>query len=209
MLHKHVDKVYVVNLPTSKDRAANIAKQCYNIGCKYELFPAIDGRKEDVEWFENQYAKDVHGWTQGAAGLVYTTINIIEDAKKKGYKSILILEDDIKFKPMVNEIVDECVKTLPENWDMFHLTAQHFKQPQRLGPSLLRLNGAWSCQAYMVNERIYDKYLEWLKLVDRPIDSVTSEKIHSRGNSFAPLTNLIITDPNVSTIRGSFINYNV
>lgn len=209
MLHKHVDKVYVVNLPESTDRAANIAKQCYDIGCQYELFPAIDGRKENVDWFENQYAKNVHGWTQGAAGLVYTTINIINDAKKKGYKSIFIMEDDIKFKPIVNEIVDECVKNLPDNWDLFHLTAQHFRQPQRMGPNLLRLNGAWSCQAYMISERAYDKYLKWLELVDRPIDSVTAEKIHTEGNSFAPLTNLIITDPNISTIRGEFINYNV
>jgi len=208
MLHKLVDNVYAINLPGSTDRRANIDKQCFDIGTHYQLWPAIDGRAENVEWHESDYAKNVHGWTQGAAGLVYTTINIIKDAKEKGYKSILILEDDIVFRPRIYETAVDAMKHLPEDWELFHLAAQHFKTPGRKG-NLLQLEGAWSCQAYMVHERAYDMYLEWLELVDRPIDSITAEKFHPRGKSFSTIIKQIVTLPNDSTIRGKFMNYNV
>ena len=54
--------------------------------------------KKNVEYTNNDANSKYEGWTQGAAGLVYTTINIIKDAKEKGYKSIMIMEDDIVFK---------------------------------------------------------------------------------------------------------------
>jgi GR25 family glycosyltransferase involved in LPS biosynthesis len=208
MIHDLVDKVYAINLPQSKARRANIEKQCFDQGIKYEIFPAIDGIKNNVEWFESEHAKNVHGWTQGAAGLVYTTIGIIKDAKEKGYKSILILEDDIIFKPQATMDIENCVKALPNDWELFHFAVQNFRSPQRVGRHLSCLRGAWSCQAYMVSERIYDEYLKWLELVDRPIDSITAEKIHPRGRSFSPVVNQIITQPNMSEIRKQYMNYN-
>jgi hypothetical protein len=61
----------------------------------------------------------------------------------------------------------------------------------------------------MVSERIYDEYLEWLELVDRPIDSITSRIIHPRGKSYASINDLITTVPNYSTIRGTMMNYGI
>ena len=61
----------------------------------------------------------------------------------------------------------------------------------------------------MISERIYDEYLEWLELVDRPIDSITSRIIHPKGKSYASITDLITTVPNYSTIRGAMMNYGI
>jgi hypothetical protein len=61
----------------------------------------------------------------------------------------------------------------------------------------------------MISERIYDEYLEWLELVDRPIDSITSRIIHPRGKSYASIFDLITTVPNYSTIRGAMMNYGI
>ena len=168
-----------------------------------------DGRKEDVEWYNGPYQQDQYGWTQGAAGLAHTTIEIIRDAKLKGHKTILILEDDIIFKDSVTAVVKQCLSKLPPDWEMFHLTATNTKTPRRMGEHLHRLKQAWSCQAYIIHERAYDEYLEWLELVDRPIDSVTSEKFHSKGTCYSPVINQIVTKPNVSTIRGTYINYGI
>ena len=74
---------------------------------------------------------------------------------------------------------------------------------------LLQLTCAWSCQIYAINESIYDEYLEWLELVDRPIDSITSNIFHPRGNSYAPMMPLIDTLPNFSTIRNMNIDYGI
>ena len=61
----------------------------------------------------------------------------------------------------------------------------------------------------MINKNVYDEYLEWLELVDRPIDSITSCVIHPRGKSYAPISDLIVTIPNYSTIRDMEINYGI
>ena len=134
---------------------------------------------------------------------------MIKHAKEKGYKSILILEDDIIFKPKIFEETEKGFKGLPEDWELFHLCSQNFRVPRRLGKRLVRLTGAWSCQAYMVSERAYDEYLSWLELLDRPIDAVTSGVFHPKGNSYSLFIPQIITRPNDSTIRGQFMNYKV
>ncbi len=209
MFHKLVDKVYAINLKSSEDRKNNIYTQCHKIGTHFELVEAIDGRANNVSWVHNEFNSKYDGWTQGAAGLVYTTINIIKNAKDKGYKSIMIMEDDIVFVHDAYKKAKALYSSLPKGWELFHLASQNFgKAPRRLG-NLLRLTSAWSCQIYVINESIYDEYLEWLELVDRPIDSITSQVFHPRGNSYAPVSDLINTIPNYSTIRDMEINYGI
>jgi GR25 family glycosyltransferase involved in LPS biosynthesis len=210
MFHKLVDKVYAINLKSSEDRRNNIYDQCHKIGTHFELVNAVDGRKENVDWVKNEWNSKYDGWTQGAAGLVYTTINIIKDAKKNNYKSIMIMEDDIVFKPNAYKIASNLFSMLPDDWELFHLAQQNYSPniPLRY-KDLFRLNSSWSCQIYAINENVYDEYLEWLELVDRPIDSITSKVIHTKGNSYSPIIDLIVTLPNHSTIRDMEINYGI
>jgi GR25 family glycosyltransferase involved in LPS biosynthesis len=210
MFHKLVDKVYAINLKTSEDRRNNIYSQCHKIGTHFELVEAIDGREENVHWVRNEWNSKYDGWTQGAAGLVHTTINIIKDAKKNNYKSIMIMEDDIVFKHNAYKDAKKLFETLPEDWELFHLASQNYSNKilKRFG-DLVQLKSSWSCQIYMINENVYDEYLEWLELVDRPIDSITSCVIHPRGKSYAPISDLIVTIPNYSTIRDMEINYGI
>lgn len=209
MFHKLVDKVYAINLKSSTDRKENITFECHKIGTHFQLVEAVDGVAENVTWVQNDANSRYEGWTQGAAGLVYTTKGIIEDAKANGYKSIMIMEDDIIFRPNAYRDAKKLFEQLPDNWELFHLASQNYNGSARRMGNLMRLTGAWSCQIYMINENVYDEYLEWLELVDRPIDSITSGIIHPKGNSYAPVSDLIYTIPNYSTIREATINYGI
>ena len=206
MLHKLVDKVYSINLPKSTRRRDNILLQCHSIGTKHTVWDAIDGRESNVEYSNNGILGD--GWNQGAAGLVYTTIEILKDAIENNYDSILILEDDIVFEPEAYKSVKSAMEALPSDWEMFHLATQDYKASRRMGKHIKKLSGSWSCQAYVVNSSSFEEYLEWLELVDRPIDSITSEVFHPKGHSYGMIKKVIKTVPNVSDIRGIFINYN-
>lgn len=210
MFHKLFDKVYAINLKSSEDRRNNIYSQCHNIGTHFELVEAVDGREENVYWVKNEWNSKYDGWTQGAAGLVHTTIGIIKDAKKNKYKSIMIMEDDIVFKPNAYAKAKLISKSLPDNWNLFHLAQQNYsgKPLARVG-EIYKLKSSWSCQIYAINENVYDEYLEWLELVDRPIDSITSKIIHPKGNSYSSIMDLIVTLPNHSTIRDMQINYGI
>lgn len=210
MLHKLVDKVYVINLKSSQQRLGNISNECHKIGTHFKLVEAIDGREENVNWVRNDWNSKYDGWTQGAAGLVHTTISIIKEAKAKKYKSVMIMEDDIIFKQNIYKEAKKLFNLLPKNWELFHLAHQNYSK-SLLGRSgdLLTLKSSWSCQIYAINESIYDEYLEWLELVDRPIDSITSKVFHPRGKSYGTIIDLIKTVPNYSTIRGMHINYGI
>ena len=210
MFHKLVDKVYAINLPSSEDRRSNIYHQCHKIGTHFELVEAIDGREKDVYWVHNDWNSRYDGWTQGAAGLVHTTIKIIKDAKAKKYKSIIIMEDDIVFKHNAYKESKKLFIQVPKDWELFHFAHQNYSSEllERLG-DLRILKSSWSCQMYAIKESIYDEYLEWLELVDRPIDSITSQVFHPKGNSYSPIQPLIETIPNYSTIRDMQINYGI
>jgi len=210
MFQKVVDQVYAINLKSSEDRRNNICKQCHKIGTHFKLVEAVNGREEDVYWVKNEWNGKHDGWTQGAAGLVHTTIGIIKEAKAKKHKSIMIMEDDIVFIPNMYKSIERLFKNLPKNWELIHLAHQNYSRSSlRRYKEFVQLKSSWSCQIYVINESIYDEYLEWLELVDRPIDSITSEIFHPRGNSYAPIQKLIKTVPNYSTIRDMEINYGI
>ena len=60
---------------------------------------------------------------------------------------------------------------------------------------------------YAVNSNMYDLYLKHLLRVDLPIDVITSYIIQPRGNTYSLRENLIITEPNFSTIRNEYIDH--
>ena len=201
MYHKLFDNVYVINLKRSDDRRKSIKEQLWRIGCKYEMFEATDGHDLDIEIDEENKLMD--GWTKGSNGLVDTTIRIIRDAKEKGYKDILILEDDIIFAHGDTRLIK---RIKDYNWELIHLAAHDYRRAVYMC-DIRQLRGAWSCQAYAVNSNIYDEYLDWLELRNRPIDWITSNVFHTRGKSYAPVKNIIITKPNLSTIRDAYVDY--
>ena len=204
-LFDRFDMVYVVNRPCDFERKANIEHELSSLCKHYVLFEATDGWKDHVPMIINEKNKNWDGWTKGAAGLVDTTIRILEDAKKNAYQSILILEDDIIINTMISQAVDD-FKRVPQNWELFHFTSTDYKRPLRIG-KLKKLTGAWSCQMYAINSSIYDEYIRQLKEFDKPIDVITSEYFHPRGKSFALRYNVVNTVPNQSSIRNKFVNY--
>ena len=209
MISELFDKVYVINLKESPDRLKQIKDQLEIIGLyDYIVWEAVNGRKDDVKFNITDYNKDMEGWNIGSAGLVYTTIAILKHAKRNGYESILILEDDLIFDTDKLDYAERGFKSVTSDWEMFHFTATHFKEPEKFNKFLYTITGAWSCQMYAVNSNMYDLYLKHLLRVDLPIDVITSYIIQARGNTYSLRENLIITEPNFSTIRNEYIDHN-
>jgi GR25 family glycosyltransferase involved in LPS biosynthesis len=208
MIDKLFDKVYVINLKESKDRLIQIKDQLEKIGLyDYTIWEAINGREENVKYKITEYNKEMEGWNIGSAGLVYTTISILKHAKINKYESILILEDDLIFDIDKLDYAVRGFKTVKSDWEMFHFTATHFKQPEKYNKFLYQVNGAWSCQMYAINSTAYDLYLKYLLRVDMPIDVITSYIFQPRGNVYSLRENLVITEANFSTIRNEYIDH--
>jgi len=209
MIQENFDRVFVINLPKSKDRRSTTKKRLEEKlgmieGEHYEFWKATSGRSK----FAKFNGKPYQGWNRNAAGLVYTTKRLIEKAKKEGWKNVFIMEDDVDFIQNFSTIYKESVKHLPKDFDFFHLNSTHEVPTKWYSGVVHRLRGAWCCQAYAVNETMYDLYLEELERSECPIDEMTLSFQKIRGNSFCVVPNIVFHHANMaSDIREKVVEY--
>jgi GR25 family glycosyltransferase involved in LPS biosynthesis len=205
MIQKYFDKVFLINLSTAKDRLAYATENCKREGVEFELVKAIPGTSPKVQF--NGEGKE--GWNRNAAALALTTLGIIKKAKKNKWKSVFIMEDDVNFiSHNFSNILEAAMRGLPEKWDFFHLNTFHEYEPKWVSTCLVKLGGAWCCQAYGINEQVYDRYIEELSKFDKPIDQITMELHKELGASYATKPNTVIhIERNWSTLREKIVEY--
>lgn len=205
MFNNYFDNVYLINLDRSVERLVKSTKELHNLGVDFERWSAVDGDNTDFKW-DSEALPDMPGWNKRSAGLVHTTIQIIENAKLNDYSSVLIFEDDIEFHPQISEVVPSAMNILPKYWDLMFFAITNEHQKEWVGKHLKQVQSGWCCQAYAVHCSTYDWYLEELRKVNRPIDAITVE-IQANGKSYATQTNMVLHPPNDSTIRGRFFDH--
>jgi len=204
MFNEYFDHIYYVNLERSVDRREKCESELAKYNIEAERIVAFDGEEENYEW--NNKDSEMPGWNKYSAGLVHTTIKIIEDAKKNNYGSILIFEDDIQFHPWITKFVPMSLKALPNNWEQMFFAITNEHESVWVSKYLKQVKKGWCCQAYAMKSKVFDWYLEELRKIDRPIDAITVE-IQENGKSFATHTNMVEHPPNISTIRGRLFDH--
>lgn len=206
MINNLFEHTYLINLDKREDRLKDATIECDKVGLSFERISAIDGRLLNLDIIEYKGYREV-AWNSAAMGLLETTINIIKDAKKNNYKSILILEDDIEFHPQINMILEEHFHEVPSNWEMIQFGSQHIKSPKSIGRRFAMLRGAYCLHCYAVNESVYDLYLELLEKRDKQIDWITAYDIHPRNKSFCISPNFAYQKASFSDIANTSVNY--
>lgn len=111
-LNDFFDNIYCINLPESKDRWKLVSNEFAKHLIIVERFEAVNGAP---------YFKVGLNRSAGHHGLVLTNIEIFKDAIAKGYKKILIVEDDIFFVDKINEKFGKKIEYLPNDWNMLYL----------------------------------------------------------------------------------------
>lgn len=209
MIQETFDKVFVINLSTSTERRETTKKRLEEKlgmieGEHYEFWKATSGRSKYAKFNGRAY----QGWNRNAAGLVYTTKRLIKKAKKEGWKNVFIMEDDVDFVPQFKEIYKACVNDVPKDFDFFHLNSTHDIPTKWHKGVVHKIRAAWCCQAYAVNETMYDLYLEELERSECPIDEMTLGFQKIRNNSFCVVPNIVFHHANrPSDIRGRIVEY--
>ena len=217
-LNDFFEHIYCINLPHRNDRWEEISKEFAKHLLVVEKVEAIDGKK----FFKpglNRHA--------GAYGLVLTNINIFEDAKAKGYKSILILEDDISFVDDMSEKFWNKIEHLPNDWNLLYLGGNNQfhagkfemitgdKSVQILKENYNTFNyelvrTRWTQSSYAVgyNGNIIEDFLKRLKNYTEPIDvllpQLQNQEIYK---SFVFLPTLAKHIDGFSDISGLYVEY--
>jgi glycosyl transferase family 25 len=121
-MNNYVDNIYLINMDKDTDRLKKVTKECDKVNIKFERFTGI--KVSDLSQnILNKYVPietQKYG-TDGMIGCGLSHLLIWQDAIKKNYKNILVLEDDIYFTNDFNKYLDNVMEEVPEDYDILYL----------------------------------------------------------------------------------------
>jgi GR25 family glycosyltransferase involved in LPS biosynthesis len=166
------NKTFCINLERRSDRWDECLSEFDKHGItNVDRFIAVDGKNLD---------QSLPGFmTPSRTALVLTNIQIIEEAIKNGYETILILEDDIEFDPQVVEM-DSYFDLLPDDWDMLYFGGNHNTHvgsapPNIINEKVCKLHNTYSTHCVAINKKAFQKVLDRIKKCDNALDVIYVE----------------------------------
>ncbi len=142
-------KIIYINLASRTDRLAEIESELSRMGLEGERFEAIQRKP-------------------GIVGCGYSHLAVLKLARDRGYKEILIMEDDFQFvvSPERMKQIFELLSSTPFDVCMLgynlHYTHGNYLSAQRL--EMHRVRYAQTASAYIVKNHYYDTLIalyEW------------------------------------------------
>lgn len=211
-----IDRIYIINLKERTDRWKHCIKQLskYNI-TNFTRFDAIkpDLSKVDPIHYSKNNLKLDEKYKIGALGCKLSHLNIIIDAKKNNYKTILILEDDFlltnNFIEKYNNI-DELINKNKIMIDMLYLGFSIV----RTNPyhdtnieNLKKLTNGHTTHAYLLNQSFYDTIIDEINKCYCEIDVCYAKMQQKYKNIYGIYPCLITQRESFSDIMNKNVNY--
>ena len=149
-MNQFFDKIYCINLDRRSDKWERCEAQYSNMNVEVQRISGVDGR--DVH--------DVPFPTRpGHYGCLMSHLKILEDAQSNNYGSILILEDDAAFSENYLEVLEKAMKDLPDDWNMFYLSANNVGEKIPVTDSIYRATRLLTTHAYAINSNFYERLI--------------------------------------------------
>jgi GR25 family glycosyltransferase involved in LPS biosynthesis len=166
------NKTFCINLERRTDRWDECLSEFNKHGITdVDRFIAVDGKN---------LTQSLSGFmTPSRTALVLTNVQIIEEAIKNDYESILILEDDVEFGPQVVDM-DSYFDLLPNDWDMLYFGGNHNTHVGSIPPNIInekvcKLHNTYSTHCVAINKKAYQKVLDRIKKCDNALDVIYVE----------------------------------
>jgi GR25 family glycosyltransferase involved in LPS biosynthesis len=158
-MSNNIDKIIYINLNKRSDRKVLIEGELNNFILPYERFEAI----ENSDF--------------GCLGCGYSHLAVLKMAKDKGYKNILILEDDFMFVVTKEEFEKELSDffNLYPDFDVCMLSYNLNKFEPTKYDNILRVLDAQTTAGYIVNNKYYDALIN---LYEEAMPLLKSTQMH-------------------------------
>ncbi len=176
-INNYFDRIFVLNLDKRQDRRKAMEKKLFQAGItNYTFFKAIDGTQEPAySHYLNKIKINNFFESPGAFGILCSIINLLCFAKNKGYKKILILEDDAIFHQNFYKLFSERIKNINNNWKLLYLGTM--MERIILEQSCIYNNGFLETSrsiagafAVGINLSIFDELIYLIKTTNKPWD---------------------------------------
>lgn len=129
---------FYINLDARTDRRAEIEGELERVGLPFERFPAIKTRP-------------------GIIGCGQSHSAVLKEAKARGYKNVLLFEDDFMFlvgKDEFYRLLEKALEEVPD-YDVIML-GYAINRSQPFSETLVRVQDAQAGSGYIVSEKFYD-----------------------------------------------------
>lgn len=159
LYHDFFDRVVIVNLDRRKDRVQRMTKVIAECNWPFrepERFRAIDASKLKLPpyWFAGG----------GAYGCLRSHQRLLEDAILDGVESMLILEDDVVFRPDFGIQVTKFLEAVPSDWDQLMIGGQLMGNSTReqVAPGVMRVTNCQRTHCFAVRGQfMHELYAKW------------------------------------------------
>jgi len=140
-----IDKIFYINLDRRTDRLEEIQEELQKLDLTAERFRAIQHE-------------------EGLVGCGYSHLHIMKIAKERGYKNVLILEDDFSFKVSKDEfenLLEQFFTKVQDNYDVCMFSyGEEITETNNDLPFLVNIKSACDASAYIINGSYLDKLIE-------------------------------------------------
>jgi GR25 family glycosyltransferase involved in LPS biosynthesis len=143
-MSNNIDKIFYINLNKRSDRREEIENELHNFGLSFERFEAIE--------------------TPGCGiyGCGLSHLGVLKIARERGYKNVLILEDDFTFLVSKEEFETNLVKLFESriHFDVCKLAYNLIEIEEIDNEHIGKLKCSISASAYIINNHYYDKLID-------------------------------------------------
>lgn len=184
---KYFDQVFLINLPHRHDRLMLSMAELKKHEIQFERFEAIphmDGRQ----------------------GLYETMMAVFKLSLKRGYKKILVFEDDVVFLTDPAPVMDKVIEQIPNHWDLLYLGCNPtipFKK--KWSENILRNERSFS--THSVGYSMYSMRRLLLEPVVLPYDVMLADSLQKDGLSFCVNPMLCSQKPGYSNIENRYVKH--
>lgn len=154
MIFDYFDGAFYLNLDSRTDRREQFEMRTKHFGFGIERFPAFQFNKEDVNcaWGDDRWYIKI--------SCTQSHINMVREAKNRGWKNCLIFEDDCVFTEEYLSNMQKCVDDLKNvEWDLFYMGGEPNDYCTPITENIYKTNGVYGTHSYAINHTFYDKIL--------------------------------------------------
>lgn len=200
-MSENIDHIFYINLEHRKDRREEIEQELTNYNLRFERFNAV-------------YAKP------GLVGCGLSHARVLRLAKERGYKNVLILEDDFTFLISKEQFEEEMRKffdsKIPFDVCMLAYNNQGKEDVPDL-PFLEKVLNAHTTCGYLVNQHFYDTLIDTFEKAMQDYENSPMHWLYSIDMAWKPLqpksqwyqfkTRIGKQRPSYSDVGERFVNY--
>lgn len=144
-MSQNIDRIFYINLDKRTDRKDEMEAELKRMDLSAERFCAIE-----------------HPPPNGIVGCGKSHLQVLKIARERGYKNVLILEDDFVFIVTKEEFEASLSQLFDTNtdFDVCFISYNLLEEQESKIPFLKRAKFSNTASGYIVNSNYYDKFIE-------------------------------------------------